>query len=115
MAFLREFARAEIAILIPGLGAAGLWKILRAGPGLGGLLGSRDQAGRWLPGPLRFQMCLVTLAVAVLYLSRSLRAPGSGALPPVPWPALFVLALSHSAWLGNEVRRRLRRTDNGLN
>ncbi len=114
MAFLREFARAEVAILIAGLVAAGVWKALPARPGLADLLGSRDRTGRWVPDALRLQMCLITVAVALLYLFLSLRAAASGALPPVPRAALAVLALSHGAWLGSLARRRLRRAGSGL-
>jgi hypothetical protein len=106
MAFLRELARAEAAILIAGLGAAAAWKILRARPGLGGRLGSRDQAGRRVAGALRGQMCLITVALALVYLLSSLGAAGSGTLPPVPRWALMVLALSHGAWLACVARRR---------
>lgn len=106
MAFLREIARVEVAILIAGLGAAGLWKTLRPKSGLVGLLGSRDQAGRWMPGVLRWQASVISVAVALVYLFLSLRAAGSGALPPVPWWVLVVLSLSHGAWLGSVARRR---------
>jgi hypothetical protein len=106
MGLLREIARAEVAILIAGLGVLGLWKILRARPGLGGRLGSRDQTGHWVAGALRWQMGLITVAVALVYLLSSLGAAGSGTLPPVPWWALVVLALSHGAWLASVARRR---------
>ena len=106
MALLREIARAQAAILIAGLSVVGLWKILRAKPGLNGLLGSRDESGSWVPGALRWQMCLVTIAVALVYLFSSLGAAASGALPPVPWWALALLALSHGAWLASVARRR---------
>ena len=73
---------------------------------LGGRLGSRDQTGHWVAGALRWQMGLITVAVALVYLLSSLGAAGSGTLPPVPWWALVVLALSHGAWLASVARRR---------
>ena len=106
MAFLTEFVRAETAILVAGIGAAALWKALRPRPGLRWLLGTRDHDGRRAPGLLRLQMFLVTLTVALWYLASSLRAGGSSALPPIPWPVLVALAASHGAWLSSEVRRR---------
>ena len=105
MALLKEFLWAETAILVAGIGAAALWKALRPRPGLRWLLGTRDRDGRLAPGLLRLQMCFVSLAVALWYLARSLRAAGSAAMPTIPWPVLVVLALSHAAWLGGEVRR----------
>ncbi len=110
MAFLREVLRAECALLIVALGAVVAWKLVRAGLRRGGLRGLWDRFARG--GPLDGQMGLISVAVALLVLVRSLRAAGSGALPPVPPLALAVVGISNLVWLA---RRRLRRADHGLN
>lgn len=113
MAFLREVLGAECALLIAALGAVTAWKIGRAWLGRGGFRGIWDRAARG--GPLDWLLGLTSVAVALPYLFLSLRAAGSGALPPVPRAALVALGLSNVAWLGGAVRRRLRRADNPLN
>jgi hypothetical protein len=111
MAFLRAVLGAECTVLIAALGAVTAWKILRAWLRSGGLAGIRKRSPR---GPLEWQMVLTTVAVALLYLLQSLRAAGSGALPPVPRTALALLAASDSAWLASATRR-LRRAGSDSN
>ena len=113
MAFLREVLRAGCALLIVALSAVVAWKLVRAGLRRGGWRGLWDRFARG--GPLDGQMGLISVAVALLALVRSLRAAGSGALPPVPPLALAVVGISNLVWLGSLVRRRLRRADHGLN
>jgi|GEM_PF-2525891 len=111
MAVLRELVHVEVAILAACLGAAVFWKLLR-----GVLRAGRQHAlyillGRGGMGrAIRLQLTVGSVAFALLYLASTLRAAGSGALPPVSDYALALLGGSQAAFLGAAIWSSLRRT-----
>jgi len=109
MGLLRVILGAESACLVAALCAACVWKTLRHGRGLAGLVGHRDGAMRWTFDPLRCQMTLITVGIALSYLFQSPQGAGKPALPAVPYPVLALLALSYAAGLRSELRRLKRR------
>lgn len=94
--------RWEMIILLGGLMAAVVYKLLTGGIDMSGLLtvkGGKDD-GTMSAG--RVQMMMATLYTALYYLMQLIGNPHTGSLPPVPGPLVGVLAGSHAIYLGGK-------------
>lgn len=86
----------SILVLILGFAAVTFWKLLTQRIPLSGLL--QDTDGNFSPG--RAQMLMVTLLIALRYLTQVMQKPT--AFPDIPTEWLAALGASHSVYLGGK-------------
>ncbi|PYP86671.1 MAG: hypothetical protein DMG65_18455 [Candidatus Angelobacter sp. Gp1-AA117] len=100
-------ARWEVYLLIGGLFAIILYKILSGSIDLNGLLTGDSRDGSEFFSPGRAQMLAFTSITAFNYLMEVVRSPSLQALPTIPHSTLAILAGSHLVYLGGKARSML--------
>lgn len=101
---LVNLARWEAYLLIGGLFAIILYKILSGSIDLNGLLTGDRRDGSEFFSPGRAQLLAFTIMTAFNYLMEVVRSPSLQALPTIPHSTLAILAGSHLLYLGGKAR-----------
>ena len=101
---LVNLARWEVYLLIGGLFAIILYKILDGSIDLNGILTGDSRDGSEFFSPGRAQLLAFTIVTAVNYLMEVVRAPSLQSLPTIPHSTLAILTGSQLVYLGGKAR-----------
>lgn len=101
------FARWEVYLLIGGLFAIILYKILDGSIDLNGLLTGDSRDGSEFFSPGRTQLLVLTVVTAINYLIQVAKSPSLRALPTIQHSTLAILTGSHVLYLAGKARSML--------
>jgi len=101
---LVNIARWEVYLLVGGLFAIILYKIISGSIDLDGLVTGDRRDGSEFFSPGRLQLLVFTLVTAMNYLMQVARSPSLQALPTISHSTLAILTGSHALYLAGKAR-----------